>query len=165
MSRGVLAVLVALRGMVARFAARHASPEHLDRLDAILDEADDLLILVKQRHQGGEDLTRHLDQLLDAMQRFNGVIESCAGNPVLVRLLDQTRVFSWPERRARLVERIQQDDTFGLGRYASHRKLVRALRARDSAAAEAIVTEDARGGLGDLLVDATTAPPSAPTAE
>lgn len=144
-------VEVALRGMVARFAARHASEEQLDELDAILDDADDLLIVIKQRHQDGADMTRQLGRLLDAMQSFNSLVETCAGNPVLVRLLDQTRVFSWPERRARLVERISQDETFGQDRYATHRALVRALRVRDSAAAEALVIEDARGGLGDLL--------------
>lgn len=145
-------VEVALRGMVARFAARHSTPEQLDELDAVLDRADDLLIVIRQRQGGGEDVNRHLHQLLDTMQRFNEVVEACAGNPVLVRLLDQSRVFSWPERRARLVERIAEDETFGLDRYASHRKLVQALRSSDSAAAEALVIEDARGGLGDLLV-------------
>jgi DNA-binding GntR family transcriptional regulator len=144
-------VEVALRGMVARFAARHATAEQLDELDVVLDEADDLLIVIKQRHRGGEDTSRHLRQLLDTMQRFNDVVDACAGNPVLVRLLDQSRVFSWPERRALLIERIAQDATFGLDRYASHRALVRALRAGDSAAAETLVIEDARGGLSDLL--------------
>ncbi|MCO1659008.1 GntR family transcriptional regulator [Pseudonocardia humida] len=151
-------VEVALRGMVARFAARHATAEQLDELDAVLDEADDLLIVIKQRHGAGEDTSRHLRLLLDAMQRFNDVVDACAGNPVLVRLLDQTRVFSWPERRARLIERIARDQTFGLDRYAGHRALVRALRAGDSAAAEALVIEDARGGLSDLLTPMSTGP-------
>ncbi|UBU18367.1 GntR family transcriptional regulator [Nonomuraea gerenzanensis] len=149
-------VEVALRGMVARFAARRATPEQLDRLDAVLDEADDLLILIKQRHRAGQEPSRYLGRLLDAMQRFNEIVESCAGNPVLVRLLDQTRVFSWPARRARLLERIGHDPEFGLHRYTSHRALVRALRVGDSAAAEALVIEDARGGLGDLLAAPTT---------
>ncbi|MDQ7808622.1 GntR family transcriptional regulator [Amycolatopsis sp. A133] len=144
-------VEVALRGMVARFAARHASPAQLDQLDTVLDEADDLLIVIKQRHHAGQDVARHLDRLLDTMQRFNEVVEACAHNPVLVRLLGQTRVFSWPERRARLIERIAGNDRFGLDRYSSHRALVRALRAGDSATAEALVVDDARGGLGDLL--------------
>ncbi|KDN22038.1 GntR family transcriptional regulator [Amycolatopsis rifamycinica] len=149
-------VEVALRGMVARFAARHASPAQLDQLDAVLDEADDLLIVIKQRQQAGQEVARHLDRLLDAMQRFNEGVEACAHNPVLVRLLGQTRVFSWPERRARLIERIAEDDRFGLDRYGSHRALVRALRAGDSAAAEALVIEDARGGLSDLLAAPAT---------
>jgi DNA-binding GntR family transcriptional regulator len=144
-------VEVALRGMVARFAARHATPEQLDNLDAILDEADDLLILIKQRSQDGEPFTRHVSQLFDTMQRFNDAVNACANNPVLVRLLDQTRVFSRPERRARMLQRIVQGEPFGLDRYASHRALVRALRAEDSATAEALVIEDARGGLSALL--------------
>jgi DNA-binding GntR family transcriptional regulator len=154
-------VEVALRGMVARFAARHATAAQLEHLDAILDDADDLLIVITQRHKAGQDVSHHVGQLLDAVQRFNDVVESCAGNPVLVRLLDQTRVFSRPERRTRLIERIVQDDTFGLDRYASHRALVGALRARDSAAAEALVIDDARGGLGDLLAGGTTPGPTA----
>lgn len=148
-------VEVGLRGMVARFAARHAAPEQLDQLDAILDEADDLLILIKQRHESGQEVTKHVGRLFDAVQRFNGVVESCAGNPVLVRLLDQTRVFSSPERRSRVLERVSVDETFGLDRYTTHRQLVHALRAGDSAAAEALVLEDARGGLGDLLAGPT----------
>ncbi|MUL43206.1 GntR family transcriptional regulator [Streptomonospora sp. PA3] len=158
-------VEVALRGMVARFGARHATPAQLDHLDAVLDEADDLLILIRQRHEAGQDVSRHVGRLLDTMQRFNEVVEACANNPVLVRLLDQTRVFSWPERRARLIERISRNDRFGLDRYGSHRALVRALRAGDSAAAEALVIEDARGGLGDLLAAPTAPAESAESAD
>lgn len=144
-------VEVGLRGMVARFAARHATPVQLDGLDAILDEADDLLILIVQRKRDGELPQRHLTKLMDTMQRFNDALEACAGNPVLSRLLDQARVFSQAERRARRLERIAADPTFGLDRYSSHRALVRALRARDSVNAEAILIADARGGLSDLL--------------
>ncbi|OLF13631.1 GntR family transcriptional regulator [Actinophytocola xanthii] len=144
-------VEIGLRGMVARFAARHATPDQLDGLDAILDEADDLLILIVQRKQAGEIPQRHLTQLMDTMQRFNDTLEACAGNPVLSRLLDQVRVFSQAERRALRLERIARDPTFGLDRYASHRALVRALRAGDPAAAESILLADARGGLSDLL--------------
>jgi DNA-binding GntR family transcriptional regulator len=148
-------VEVALRGMVARFAARHATPEQLDLLDAILDEADDLLILIKQRHREDAPVTRNVNQLLDTMQRFNDAVDACAGNPVLIRLLDQTRVFSRPETRALRLERVARDPQFGQDRYAYHRALVHALRAGDPAAAEAVVLEDARGGLTALLADGT----------
>ncbi len=146
-------VEVALRGMVARFAAKHATPEQLDRLDTILDEADDLLVLVHQRKREGADLDRHVGQLLDTMQRFNDACEACAGNPVLIRLLEQTRIFSRPSRRARLLELVAEDEQFGLDRYASHRELVKALRAADSDAAERIATDRARAGLQALLSD------------
>ncbi|MGC4943100.1 GntR family transcriptional regulator [Kribbella sp. DT2] len=144
-------VEVALRGLVARFAARHATPVQLDQLDAILDEADDLVIVMRQRHAAGQPVDRYLGTLLDAFQRFNDAVSACAGNPVLVRLLEQSRVFSRDERRTRLIEHVMADDKFGLDRYSSHRALVHALRAGDAAEAERLVTKDARGGLDDLL--------------
>jgi DNA-binding GntR family transcriptional regulator len=143
-------VEVGLRGLVARFAARRATAEQLDGLDRILDTADDLLIVIKTRHQQGEDTDRHLSALLDTMQRFNDAVAACAHNPVLIRMLDQSRVFSRPEKRARLLQHVAEDDSFGLDRYASHRALVRALRAGDSATAERIVIEDVQGGLTAL---------------
>lgn len=144
-------VEVALRGLVARFAARHATPAQLDDLDAILDEADDLMIVVRKRHADGEPVDRQVNKLLDTMQRFNEAVSTCARNPVLVRLLEQTRVFTRDERRTRLLDHVAADDRFGQDRYASHRDLVHALRRADATAAEAIVTSDARGGLADLL--------------
>ncbi len=144
-------VEVALRGLVARFAARHATKAQLDALDAILDEADDLVIVMRQRHAAGQPVDRYLGTLLDAFQRFNDTVSACAGNPVLVRLLEQSRVFSRDERRHRLIEHVMADGTFGLERYSSHRALVHALRAGDAVRAEQLVTDDARGGLDDLL--------------
>ena len=144
-------VEIALRGLVARFAARHATPAQLDDLDAILDEADDLLIVVQKRHADGQPVERQVNKLLDTMQRFNEAVNTCARNPVLVRLLEQTRVFTRDERRSRLLEHVAANDRFGLDRYGSHRDLVRALRAADAVGAEAIVMNDARGGLAELL--------------
>lgn len=144
-------VEIALRGLVARFAARHATPAQLDELDTILDEADDLLIVVQKRHADGQPVDRQVNKLLDTMQRFNEAVNTCARNPVLVRLLEQTRVFTRDERRTRLLEHVAANDRFGLNRYASHRALVRALRDADATAAESIVMNDARGGLVELL--------------
>ncbi|MBL7257443.1 GntR family transcriptional regulator [Paractinoplanes lichenicola] len=143
-------VEVGLRGLVARFAARHATPGQLDALDAVLDRADDLLILAKERRRQGQSADRHLSELLDTMQEFNDTVSACAHNPVLVRMLEQSRVFSRPHRRELVLRRVAEDDTFGLERYTSHRALVRALRAGDSAAAEKLALEDAQGGLAAL---------------
>lgn len=143
-------VEVGLRGLVARFAARYATPEQLDALDAILDEADDLLLLIYTRRRNGEDADRHIAALLDRMEEFNQLVNACAANPVLIRLLEQTQVFSRPQRRALRLEKIASDDSFGLDRYAGHRALVRALREGDSATAERLVIEDAQGGLAAL---------------
>lgn len=149
--RDLAEVEIALRGMVARFAAKHATPEQLDHLDAILDEADDLLIVLRQRKQEGAPLDRHVSLMLDALQRFNDATDGCANNPVLVRLLEQARVFSRPHRRARLLDLIAADPEFSLHRYASHRELVKALRAGDSAEAERIAMARASAGLSDLI--------------
>jgi DNA-binding GntR family transcriptional regulator len=143
-------VEVGLRGLVARFAARHATTGQIDTLDAILDDADDLLILIKQRQAEGRPIDRHLNGLLDTMQRFNDAVSACAHNPVLVRMLEQSRVFPREERRERQLRRVAEDATFGLDRYASHRALVRALRARDSVEAERLVITDAQSGLAAL---------------
>ncbi|MEU8612387.1 GntR family transcriptional regulator [Actinoplanes sp. NPDC048791] len=143
-------VEVGLRGLVARFAARHATAAQLDALDAILDRADDLLILLKERGHPGQPSERHLTALLDTMQEFNDTVDACAHNPVLIRMLEQSRVFSRPQRRELLLRRVAEDQTFGLERYTSHRALVRALRAGDSAAAERIALEDSQGGLAAL---------------
>ncbi len=143
-------VEVGLRGLVARFAARHATAAQLDALDAILDRADDLLILLKERGHQGRPAERHLAALLDTMQEFNDTVDACAHNPVLIRMLEQSRVFSRPQRRELLLRRVAEDQTFGLERYTSHRALVRALRAGDSTAAERIAIEDSQGGLAAL---------------
>ena len=143
-------VEVGLRGLVARFAARHATAAQLDALDAILDRADDLLILLKERGHPGQPSERHLTALLDTMQEFNDTVDACAHNPVLIRMLEQSRVFSRPQRRELMLRRVAEDQTFGLERYTSHRALVRALRAGDSAAAERIALEDSQGGLAAL---------------
>jgi len=143
-------VEVGLRGLVARFAARRATPAQLDELDAILDRADDLLILLKERRGQGRPVERHLNELFDTMQRFNDAVSACAHNPVLVRMLEQSRVFSGPRRRELLLQRVAEDETFGLERYTSHRALVRALRAGDSVTAERIAVEDSQGGLAAL---------------
>lgn len=149
--RDLAEVEIALRGLVARFAARHATQEQLDHLDAILDEADDLLIILKQRGQDGGDTSRHLGQMIDTIQRFNDAVEGCANNPVLVRLLEQARVFSRPHRRARQLEMVAADPAFSLSRYASHREQVRALRAGDEEAAAQVAIRRARAGLQELL--------------
>lgn len=143
-------VEVGLRGLVARFAARRATAAQLDALDATLDRADDLLILLKERGGHGRPVERHLSELFDTMQQFNDMVSACAHNPVLIRMLEQSRVFSRPRRRELLLQRVADDETFGLERYTSHRALVRALRAGDSATAERIAIEDSQGGLAAL---------------
>lgn len=143
-------VEVGLRGLVARFAARHATPDQLDALDDILDRADDLLILVKEAQNQGKRVERYLSELFETIQRFNDAVMACAHNPVLARMVEQSRVFTLPERRFVVLRKVAETGTWGMDRYSSHRKLVRALRARDSGTAEQIALADVQGGLAAL---------------
>ncbi|MDR6173028.1 DNA-binding GntR family transcriptional regulator [Nocardioides zeae] len=148
--REMTEVEVALRGLAARFAARHATPDDLDVLDRLLDEADDLLLLLRSRAGQGRDVGEYVDRILDVLGEFNQRVNAAARNPVLLRLLDQTRSFSPEIRRAVVRRRVQGGDDFGADRYAGHRDLVAALRARDAARAERIVTDDTARALLDL---------------
>ncbi|MFG1605146.1 GntR family transcriptional regulator [Actinoplanes sp. NPDC049265] len=143
-------VEIGLRGLVARFAARHATTEQIDALDAILDRADDLLFLVKERQDKRVPVERYLTDLFDTIQEFNDAVIACAHNPVLARMVEQSRVFSVPQRRQVVVLTAMNTGTWGMDRYSSHRALVRALRARDSAEAERIALADAQGGLAAI---------------
>ncbi len=143
-------VEVALRGLAARFAARHAQDAELEELDRLLDEADDLVILIRERHRSGTSVTRHADRLLDVIGRFNELVNSAAHNPVLVRLLEQSRSVTPSRQREITRAHLLAGDEFGADRYAEHRDLVIALRDRDAAEAERIVTAHAARGLLDL---------------
>ena len=73
---------------------------------------------------------------------------------MLVRLLEQSRVFSQPERRARILQRTSYDDDFGMARWTATARSSGHCATRDAAAAEAIMISDASGGLHDLLEEA-----------
>lgn len=143
-------VEVALRGLAARFAARHATSTDLDALDALLDEADDLRALILRRREEHKPITKYVNRMLDVFAEFNDRVHAAAANPVLLRLIEQTRSFTPAERRARTQAQVRAGNDFGIDRYAGHRALVRALRERDWAAAERIVTDDAARALLDL---------------
>ncbi|MBB6568887.1 GntR family transcriptional regulator [Kribbella sandramycini] len=144
-------VHAALRGMAARFAARHVTAEQLDRLESTLGEADDLLIVIAQRRSDGLPIEKHIYQLFAVVDRFNDLVTACAGNPVLERLLEQTRVFSQPEARDLRWERIARGEEFGLTRWPNHRALLDALRAGDPARAESVALADVGEAIADLL--------------
>ncbi|MDX6740654.1 GntR family transcriptional regulator [Actinocorallia sp. A-T 12471] len=148
--RELAEVEAALRGLAARFAARHATAADLDALDALLDEADDLVILIQRRRQEGEPVTRYVERILDVLARFNDGVNAAARNPVLVRLLAQTRSFSPGEQRELTTRAAEADPDFAADRYTGHRALVRALRAGDAPEAERIATAHTAQALLDL---------------
>ena len=133
--------------------------EQLDELDAMLDEADDLLILLKQRHQAG---AAHRPACSPAARHHAAVQRHRRSAAPTTRCWSgcSSRAGCSPGRSAgRGSSSGVEDDDFGLARWTSHRALVRALRDRDAASAEEIMISDASGGLHDLLGEAP-APPS-----
>ena len=143
-------VEAALRGLVARFAARHATAAELDALDARLDEADDLIVLLHRRRDEGRPIAHYVDRILDLLADFNARVGAAARNPVLLRLLEQTRSFSPPRQRALTKQRLEAGEDFGADRYTGHRNLVRALRDGDAEQAERIAAGDTARALLDL---------------
>ncbi|MFJ1576657.1 FCD domain-containing protein [Streptomyces sp. NPDC088182] len=77
-------------------------------------------------------------------------LEEACGNPVLTALLAQTRVFTPRERVERTLERLDSAEFGAEDRYLQHRRLVQALRAHDSAAAEALAQHHVATALAGL---------------
>jgi DNA-binding GntR family transcriptional regulator len=148
--REIAEVEAALRGLAARFAARHATAAELDALDALLDEADDLVVLVERRRDEGRPIAHYVDRILDLLADFNARVNAAARNPVLLRLIEQTRSFTPPRQRALTQQRLEAGEDFGADRYTGHRNLVRALRNGDAGQAERIAAGDTARALLDL---------------
>jgi DNA-binding GntR family transcriptional regulator len=140
----------ALRGLVARFAARRATADDHDALDRLLDDADDLVVLIQRRRGEGRSITTYVDRILDVLANFNARLNVSARNPVLLQLIEQTRSFSPLQQRTLTKQRIEADEEFGADRYTGHRKLVHALRERDAETAERIAAGDTARALLDL---------------
>ena len=143
-------VEIALRGLVARFAALHASEADIANLSDLLDSAEDQSRLYNARVAEGLPIDGHHEQLYTRIQEFNSAIVASTHNPVLIRLFEQTRALSSTERRERTLRRLREDPTFGRSRWDSHRSTLQAIRARDPERAERTAIERARSAMDDL---------------
>ncbi|MFC9647172.1 MULTISPECIES: GntR family transcriptional regulator [unclassified Streptomyces] len=143
-------VEAALRGLVARFAATKATDAQLDGLDALLDEADEIAVTIDQRHGAGLSVASQVRALMAVLRSFDAALEKACGNPVLTGLLARTRVFTPQERVERTLERLDSAEFGAQDRYLQHRRLVQALRAHDSAAAEELAQHHVATALAGL---------------
>ncbi len=143
-------VEIALRGLIARFAALHATEQDIAHLAELLDTAEDQSRLYTARVAEGLPIDGHHEELYTRIQKFNTAILASTHNPVLIRLFEQTRTFSSLERRERSLRRLREDPTFGRSRWDSHRSTLQAIRARDPERAERTAIERARGAMDDL---------------
>ncbi|MCE0764144.1 GntR family transcriptional regulator [Pseudonocardia kujensis] len=143
-------VEIALRGLVARLAAVHATDDDIAHLARLLEDAEDQSRLYAARVAEGLPIDGHAEQLYACVQEFNSGVLASTHNPVLIRLFEQTRALSSVERRERSLERLRKDPTFGRSRWDSHRNTLDAIRARDPERAEHIAIERARSAINDL---------------
>ncbi|SEG92790.1 DNA-binding transcriptional regulator, GntR family [Thermomonospora echinospora] len=143
-------VEVALRGLVARLAAVHATDADIAHLTRLLDAAEDQTRLYAARVAEGLPIDGHAENLYASVQQFNAAVLASTHNPVLIRLFEQTRALSSVERRKRSVDRLRKDPTFGRSRWESHRSTLDAIRAHDPERAERIAIERAQSAMRDL---------------
>lgn len=114
----IFPVLALLEGRAAEEACRRVAAADFARLERI--HAD------LERHAAANDA----DRFFEANQAFHNALQALAGNRWLSQLIDDTRKFLKLTRRdsLRLEGRIEQS-------LAEHRRILAALRKRDSAAA------------------------------
>lgn len=143
-------VEIALRGLVARLAAIHATDDDIAHLAQLLESAEDQSRLYNARVEEGLPIDGYAEHLYARIQEFNNGILTCTHNPVLVRLFEQTRALSSAERRERSLRRLRQDRTFGRSRWDSHRRTLNAIRDRDPELAERTALERADSAMRDL---------------
>lgn len=143
-------VEIALRGLVARLAAIHASESDVNHLDQLLEAAEDQTRLYAARVAEGLPIEGHAEHLYACVQDFNAGVLASTHNPIMIRLFEQTRALSSVERRERSVARLREDPTFGKSRWESHRSTLEAIRARDPERAEQTAVDRARSAMRDL---------------
>ncbi|MFC8597134.1 GntR family transcriptional regulator [Isoptericola sp. NPDC057191] len=130
---------VTLQALTARFAARKATSTDIERLTALLAsaEADAELLLTQLGSQEQLD-ERAARRAFDGIRRFHDEIEVIAGNPVLARLLEQSRAFS-PAERAEATRTLTRVSAVGIReRYGDHQALLDVIAAGDEDAAAEI---------------------------
>ena len=146
----------ALEGVAAKLAARKISERGLDQLDQLLDAADAQrakLLAADEAGAGTEDPPnrRAIEAGFDRLREFHALVEAAAGNEQLLNMLAQARAFSQAQRLAATNELIDARSESLSSRYNDHRRLARALRARDEETAEHLARSHALSASTDLL--------------
>ncbi len=147
----VIEARAVVRGALARLAARHATEQQIDELRAMLDESDDMWRLIASRHEDGLAIEDHLARVGEMTAEFNRQLHLSAGNPLLMRMLEQTEVFS-PDETRRRTQRVMLEEAIpGSNRWKDDREVVEAIARRDEEAAERITIRHVQDAMDDLL--------------
>jgi DNA-binding GntR family transcriptional regulator len=147
----VIEARAAIRGVLARFAARNATQEQIDELVACLDESDDMWRLIASRRADDLPIEDHLARAFDMTVRFNRLLFAAAANPLLVRLLDQTEAYNHREMRERTRRTMLDQQVPGNYRWKDDRAVVEAIARRDEEEAERITIDHVRKAMNEVL--------------
>ena len=148
----VAQVELSLRVHAVRLAATKATPALLAQLEGILGAADQDRALLQHEQRAGRELDQQiLTRLLGHLRRFHELLEAACGNPVLLRLLDQTRAFSPAHRLSATRTQLLLGHSGPEQRYDDHRALLNAVEEGDSTAAAQIMQGHTAAASADLL--------------
>ena len=148
----VAEIEVSLRVHAVGFAATKATPALLTELGGILGEADRDRDRLQRDHQAGSDLEEEiLSRLLGHLRQFHDVLEAACDNPVLLRLLDQTRAFSPAHRLSATRTQLLLGLDGPQQRYNEHRALLHAVAAGEADAATEIMQRHTKAATTGLL--------------
>ncbi|GAA0198999.1 GntR family transcriptional regulator [Cytobacillus oceanisediminis] len=144
-------IRAAMRGVVARFAARNATLEQLAELERVLDESDDVWRLMSSRRADGLSVEAQFDKVGELTARFNALVAASANNPLLVRLLQQTEVVDPVELVQKTKASMTAQSEPGNKRWRDDREVFEAIRDGDEDTAERIMIKHVRAALTDVL--------------
>jgi DNA-binding GntR family transcriptional regulator len=141
----------ALEGVAARFAAEKATSYQLERMQLLLDTADETAAALRADRDAGRDLDPdQVERIFNAVRDFHGQVELAAGNAQLTRTLSQVRAFSRSERLRVAAAQLNVGSPGPIHRYGEHRQILAALRDRDGDLAEQLARAHAASAAGDL---------------
>jgi DNA-binding GntR family transcriptional regulator len=141
----------ALEGVAARFAAEKATTAQLDRMQRLLDTADETAAALRADRDSGRALNPdQVERIFNAVRDFHAQVELTADSIQLMRTLTQLRVFSRSERLKVAAAQLNASSTGQIQRYGQHHQILAALRDRDGDLAEQLARVHALSSVGDL---------------
>jgi DNA-binding GntR family transcriptional regulator len=141
----------ALEGVAARFAAEKATKTHLERMQQLLDSADDAAAALRADRDADRDLTPdQVERIFNAVRDFHAQIEIAADNIQLTRTLTQVRAFSRSERLKVAAAQLNAGSSGQIQRYGQHHQILAAVRDRNGDLAEQLARIHALSSAGDL---------------
>lgn len=129
----------ALESGAAAEAAQYISPRQLDELDAILDDWESLTVTVRGRSTGHATKSQ-LGRWMDNEEQFHEIVVTASRNRYFIKVVGEhrviSRVFEADGRNPALLNVKVAEESC-----RSHRKLLKALRARDSELTRQLMTQ------------------------